>query len=188
MREVHMRFRFLLAALLVLLSGCSFLGPTPDDVKEALEAVSRGLKASTGQSPRIDMQYSNIADISSASPDGTAVTKAKFMIDSAHALFIDGTCNLSGYLDKKSGYTIDGVVHIKLNDIKKDDPDAMTGSIEYSVTMTGGKIESLDVTVSRDNDGAVMTELVANGKKIDLEAWAEAERMMRSLAPGLVGR
>ncbi|HNY66510.1 MAG TPA: hypothetical protein PKM41_13830 [Deltaproteobacteria bacterium] len=183
-----MKVRLALAALALALSGCGYLGPTPGEVKVAHEAVFRAVMASADQKSRIDMQYSNIADVSSRNPEGTAVFKAKVMEDSAHAIIMDGTCEFNGYFDKETGYTIDGSMQFRLDDIRQKDPDAVTGSIGYSVTMTGGRIESLDMTISKDEDGAVVTDLAANGKKIDLEKWAEAERMMRSLVPSLVGR
>lgn len=173
----------MLAAMCVLLCGCGLMGPTPVDVKKALDAVGSGLTDSGKYNPQISSEYSNAADITAVAPDGSVANRAKVYIDSAHALLIHGECTFANYKESTSGYVLNGTVTYKFEDIKKDDPGAMIGNIACDVTLTGGKIQSLKVTVVKGKEGPAVTEIFANGKKFDIEGWENAMGMLKAVAP-----
>lgn len=178
-----MKKAFALAALCILLAGCGLMGPTPMDVKKALEAVGNGLKDSGQYNPQFSAEYSNAADISAVAPDGSVANKAKVYIDSAHALIIHGECTFANYKEATTGYVLNGAVTYKFEEIKKDDPQAMIGNIACDVAMTGGKVESLKVTIVKGKEGPAVTEIYANGKKFDIEGWENAMGMLKAIAP-----
>jgi hypothetical protein len=93
----------LTVTMCLLLAGCGLMGPTPQDVKKALEAVGSGLKDSDQYNPQINAEYSNAADITAVAPDGSVANRAKLYIDSAHALIIRGECTFANYKESTSG-------------------------------------------------------------------------------------
>jgi predicted small secreted protein len=179
-----MKKTFLLMAMCILLTGCGLMGPTPKDVMKAADAVKDALMDSAQYNPQINSEYSNAADLVAVAPDGSVANRAKVYIDSAHALLINGECTFTNYKEKNSGYILNGTVTYKFDDIRKDDPQAMTMHATYDITLTGGKVTSLKVTVDKEKGTDLATEIFANGKKFDIEEWKDAMGLLKAIAPG----
>jgi hypothetical protein len=178
-----MKKTFLLMAMCILLAGCGLMGPTPADVVKACDALKDALIASDQYNPQVNSEYSNTADIVAVAPDGSVSNKAKAYIDSAHAMLINGKCTFTNYKEQKSGYVLNGTVTYNLQDIKKDDPEAMNGHILYDITLTGSKVESLKVTIDKGKGSPEVVEIYANGKKFDIEGWKDAISMLKAITP-----
>ncbi len=179
------------AIILVLLAGCDLFGPSPKDVKAALEAVDRALESSArkGMKPEVHSEYINAADVTYTAGDRSTVHSMSFFLDTdTGAGSINGECVFSDYRDAPSGYTINSSFKYDFKEIKKSSIDDMYGSIDCSVRLAGGKISSLDASFSEDKDGVLIHSIKADGREVDMQKWEKAFQVIRSLHPGTLPR
>lgn len=184
-----MRRTAMLIGLLVALTGCDLLGPSIQDVKTALDAVGRAMETSTSSDikPDIKSEYINAGNVTWKADDESTVHTMSIFIDTdKNTGNIKGDCSFSEYRDTPSGYTINGTFTYEIQNVKKSRPDDVYGDVHCAVSLTGGKIKTLDVKASRTKEGIVTNELLANGKKIDLEKWDKAFAVIKSLNPAMV--
>ncbi len=179
------------AIILVLLTGCDLFGPSPKDVKAALEAVDRALESSAtkGMKPEVHSEYINAADVTYTAEDRSTVHSMSFFVDTdTEAGSIKGECVFSDYRDAPSGYTINGSFKYDFREIKKSNIDDMYGRIDRSARLAGGKISSLDVSLSDDKDGVLSHSIKADGKEVYMQKWKKALQVIRSLHTGTLQR
>jgi hypothetical protein len=182
------KFRFLLLVAFILLpaGGCSLLGPSEEDVKNAYEAVLRGLHSSVknNDNAEVHSEYVNAADITFKVPDNTTLHNISVFIDTEDgSSHIKGDCSFNDYVDTASGYKINGTVDYEVNAFKNKGPEDMYGQMNCDVTLSGGKLKSFAVHINKSKEGGMEKSMSANGKEIDLDKWEKAFDAIRTINP-----
>jgi hypothetical protein len=147
-----MRVLAMAAGLILILSGCDLLGPSPDEVRNALDAVARGVKSSTSADikPDIHSEYVNKGELTYTSADGSTVHNMSIFIDTdTDVMKIRGDCSFNDYQDGRTGYKVNGEFSYSLDGIRKTGVEGMFGDIDCQVSLEGGKIRSIDMKLSR---------------------------------------
>jgi hypothetical protein len=177
--------------MLIFLAGCDFFGPSQRDVQSALDAVGRGIEYSTSDKlkPEIHTTYANAADATFRTDDHSIIHTISFLIDKENgSATFKGDCNFSGYSDVVSGYRINGNFSYDMNIINKNTGiphEEMFGKMKCKLSLSGGRISTLDLLIIRKENGLFDNKLIANGKKIDLDKWDKAISIIRFMNPAM---
>jgi hypothetical protein len=177
--------------LLFFLTGCDLLGPSPEDVRTALDAVGRGIEYSTSDrlKPEIHAMYANAADATFRTDDHSITHNISFLVDQKKgSATFKGDCNFSGYSDASTGYRINGIFSYNMNIVNKRSGiphEEMFGKMQCRLSLSGGRISTLDLSIVRKENGLFDNHLVANGKKIDLDKWDKAIGIIRFMNPAM---
>jgi hypothetical protein len=180
----------MLAAVFVfsLLTGCNLFGPSEKEVKEALEAVFRAFDDSTGQNePEVRNVYSNAADFIFQNDDESIIHEMSVLFDEGK-LSVTGNCVITDHADSVSQYSISGELDYKVTLKKGRSMDVGTGSMSGELTLSGGKVHSIEFSLNLGNTGEYTDFLItANGKNIDFAKEDEAFNLFRELSGRLPG-
>ena len=152
-----------------LLTGCN-LGPSNKQVRKAMEATIRSFGSSFDDHQNIEVNevYANAADAVFRNKDGSVVTSmGVFMREDG--LQVYGTSTFTDYEDVKSDYTVNGELTYNIMFPPNLNPNEAYGEFSCSATLSGGKIESLEFSASRDDSGADENVVTANDHFIDFK-------------------
>jgi len=179
-------FVLLVAVILFPVSGCNLMGPSEEDVKNAYDAVLRGLNASVKKNdhPEVHSEYANAADVTFKVPDNSTLHNISVFIDTEDgSSHIKGDCTFTDYVDTASGYKINGTVDYEVNAFKNKGPEDMYGTMNCDVDLSGGKLKSFAIHIDKSKEGSMKKSMSANGKEIDLDKWEKAFDAIRTINP-----
>ena len=99
-----------------------------------------------------------------------------------------GDCEIEEYQDYDSDYLISGKLNYELLFPRNRFPNGGFGIMEGELTLSGGKVETIEFSLSMDEDGELEEFLVsANGKDIDLSEQDSLETFLRQISRQLPG-
>jgi hypothetical protein len=152
-----------------LLMSCN-LGPTKKQVRQAMEATLRSFESSIDEHDDIEVKdmYANAADFVFRNKDGSVVT-AMSIIMSEDGVQVYGSSTIADYEDVKSDYIVNGELTYNLWAPLNLNANEAYGEVGGSMMLDGGKIESLEFSVSGDFNGDEDYFITANDQSIDLK-------------------
>lgn len=168
--------------------GCAFLGPSDDDVIDAMEASIRSFQASMiKENLELHETYANAVDLAFINGDRSLLHNMSVMLKDRR-IFISGECIFAEYADTASEYHINGNIAYHLNFPKNFNPIGGSGKVNGNITLTGGRIETLEYFISI-NDNGVFEEfaVMANGKKIDMTRYRNELNFIKFMQPLRLG-
>lgn len=154
----------------VLLTGCK-MGPTKGQTEQVLEATLTSFLGSIDYlHEQVNVQvngfYANGADFVLENKEGSVVT-AMIIFERENEVQIYGNSTIANYEDPQSDYIISGELTYSFW-YPNHSLDGAYGEISGSVDLSGGKIESLEFSVSGDLNGNGEYEITANNYPVDL--------------------
>jgi len=180
----------MLTAVLVFsfLTGCNLFGPSEKDVKAALEAIFRSFEESTRQNePEVRNVYSNAADFIFQNDEESILHEMSVLFDEGK-LSVTGNCVLTDHEDSASKYYISGEMAYKVIFRKGNSRDVDSGTMSGELTLSGGKIQTIEFSFSVGNRGELADFMItADGKNIDFTREEKAFNLFRELSGRLPG-
>ena len=173
---------------LFFLTGCNLFGPSQQDVIEALDATMRAFADSVDeQTPEVENAYSNAIDLVFTSDDESLIHQMNVLVNDDE-ISVYGDCEISEFEDYDSEYMISGNLAYELLFPRSRFPNSGYGIMEGKVTLTGGKVETIEFSLTMDEGGVVNEFLVsANGKQIDLSEQESIYNLFRQISGHLPG-
>ncbi len=164
-----------------LLMSCN-MGPTKRQVHRAMEATLRSLESSLNEHDDIEVNdmYANAADFVFKNGDGSVVT-AMSIIMSEDGVQVYGSSTVADYEDVKSDYIINGELTYNLWAPLNFNANEAYGEVSGSMMLRGGKIESLEFSVSGDFNGDEDYFITANDQSIDLKNYDSFFKMIEDI-------
>ena len=152
-----------------LLMGCN-MGPSKKQVRQAMEATIRSFVSSLDEHQDIvvNEMYANAADFVLRNKEESVVT-AMSVIMSEDGVQVYGNSTITDYEDAKSEYIINGELTYNLWYPSNLNTNEAYGEVSFSAMLGGGKIESLEFSVSGDGSGEEDYIITANNQSIDLK-------------------
>jgi len=172
---------------LCCLAGCNFGGPSEDEVAQALDAAMRAFADSVEEkTPEVEESYSNAVDLVFRNDDESLVHQMNVLVNDADVT-VYGDCAISEYEDYDSAYLISGKLVYELL-FPRGRTDAGFGIMEGEFTLIGGKVETIEFSLSVDEDGELEEFLIsANGKEMDLSRQESLYNLFRQISGALPG-
>jgi hypothetical protein len=169
------------------LAGCNFGGPSEKEVVQALDAAMRAFADSVDQkTPEVEESYSNAIDLVFRNDDESLIHQMNVLLNDADVT-VYGDCEISEYEDYDSAYLISGKLVYELL-FPNGRPDAGFGIMEGELTLIGGKVETIEFSLSTDEDGELEEFLIsANGKEIDVSQQESMYNLFRQISRRLPG-
>ena len=176
------------ALSLCCLAGCNLGGPSKKEVTAALDAAMRAFTESVDeQTPEIENAYSNALDMIFRNEDESLIHHMNVMV-SDEDVTVYGDCEIEEYQDYDSDYLISGKLNYELLFPRNGFPNGGFGIMEGELTLSGGKGETIEFSISVDEDGELEEFLVsANGKDIDLSEQDSLDTFLRQISRQLPG-
>ena len=176
------------ALSLFFLTGCNLGGPSKKEVTAALDAAMRAFTESVEEkTPEVENAYSNALDLIFRNDDQSLVHHMNVLV-SDEDVTLYGDCDLEEYQDYDSDYLISGKLVYELLFPRSGFPNAGFGIMEGELTMSGGKVETIEFSLSVDEDGQLEEFLVsANGKDIDLSEQDSLYNLLNQISRQLPG-
>ena len=167
----------------VLLAGCE-MGPTKKQTRQALEATFRSFISSVEYleqevNVRVQGFYANGGDFVFENEEGSVVTALSLFIREDEVQ-IYGSSTIENYEDPKSDYIINGELTYSFW-YPNHSLDNAYGEISGSVDLSGGKIESLEFSVSTDLNGNGEYEITANNYPVDVHNSDSFSKMLEDV-------
>lgn len=185
--------KFLTNTLAVVLSlcclaGCNLGGPSQEEVTAALDAAMRAFTESVEEkNPEVENAYSNALDLIFRNDDQSLIHHMNVLV-SDEDVTVYGDCELEEYQDYDSDYLISGKLVYELLFPRHNIHNAGFGIMEGELTMSGGKVETIEFSLSVDEDGQLEEFMVsANGQDIDLSEQDSLYNLLRQISRQLPG-
>ena len=172
---------------LCCLAGCNFGGPSEKEVVQALDAAMRAFADSVDENaPEVEESYSNAIDLVFRNDDESLVHQMNVLLNDEDVT-VYGDCELSEYEDYDSAYLISGKLVYELL-FPRGRTDAGFGIMEGELTLIGGKVKTIEFSISTDEDGELEKfQISANGKDIDLSQQESMYNLFRQISNHLPG-
>ena len=169
------------------LAGCNFGGPSEKEVVQALDAAMRAFTESVEQkTPEVEESYSNAVDLVFRNDDESLVHQMNVLVNDADVR-VYGDCKISEYEDYDSAYLISGKLVYEML-FPGGRTDIGFGVMEGEFTLAGGKVETIEFSLSVDEDGELEEFLIsANGKEVDLSRQESLYNLFRQISGALPG-
>jgi hypothetical protein len=166
----------------VILAGCK-MGPTKGQTRQALEAIIRSFHSSIAglEDVEVNGTYANAADFSLQNEEGSVVTTMSIIMRE-DGFQIYGTSTIADYEDTKSNYIINGELTYNMWAPPNWNPHEAYGDVSCSVALSGGKIETLEFSVSGDLDGDEECDITANNYAVDLNHYESFFELFEDVA------
>jgi hypothetical protein len=185
--------KFLANTMAVILSlgclaGCNLGGPSKEEVTVALDAAMRAFTESVEEkTPEVENLYSNALDLIFRNDDESLIHHMNVLVGDADVT-VYGDCEIEEYQDDDSDYLISGKLVYELLFPKNRFPNSGFGIMEGELTLSGGKVETIEFSLSVDEDGQLEEFLIsANGKDIDLNEQDSMYNLLRQISRQLPG-
>jgi hypothetical protein len=167
----------------VLLAGCN-MGPTKGETEQVFEATLTSFKSSIDYlHEQVNIQvngfYANGADFVLENKEGSVVT-AVILFERENEVQIYGNSTIANYEDPESDYIINGELTYSFW-YPNHSLDNAYGEISGSVDLSGGKIESLEFSVSTDLNGNGEYEITANNYPVDVHNSDSFSKMLEDV-------
>ncbi len=173
---------------LCCLAGCNLGGPSKKEVTAALDAAMRAFSESVEEkTPEVENAYSNALDLIFRNDDNSLIHHMNVLV-SDEDVTVYGDCEIEEYEDYDSEYRISGKLVYELLFPRNSFPSAGFGIMEGELTLSGGKVQTIEFSLSVDEDGQLEEFLVsANGKDIDLSEQDSMYNLLRQISRQLPG-
>ncbi len=172
---------------LFCLAGCNFGGPSEEEVTQALDAAMRAFADSVDENtPEVEEAYSNAIDLVFRNDDESLVHQMNVLVD-GEDVTVYGDCQISQYEDYDTAYLISGKLVYELL-FPRGRPDAGFGVMQGELTLTGGKVETIEFAIATDEDGGLEEfQISANGIEIDISRQESMYNLFRQISGHLPG-
>jgi len=170
----------------LILFGCDLLGHTRKDVNVVLSAVDRAINSSVekGIEPEVQSKYINAATLKFTSADESTVNSMKVFFDTdTKKTSVNGECTFLNYRDNNTGYIINGDYTYNIKGISEHNNKTMHGEMAFAVTLTGGKISSMEMVTIIDKGNNFTYNLKVDGNEVDIKNWENVMDIVKSLNP-----
>jgi hypothetical protein len=185
--------RFLANLLAVVLGlsclvGCNLGGPSQKEVTAALDAAMRAFTESVeGKTPEVENAYSNALDLIFRNDDESLIHHMNVLVNDEDVT-VYGDCEIEEFQDYNSDYLVSGKLVYELLFPKNSFPDTGFGIMEGELILSGGKVETIEFSLSVDEEGQLEEFLIsANGKDIDLSQQESMYNLFRQISRQLPG-
>ena len=178
---------FAVAVSLFFLAGCNLGGPSKKEVTLALDAAMRAFSESVEEkTPEVENAYSNAIDLIFRSDDESLLHHVNVLV-SDEDVTVYGDCEIEEYQDYDSDYLVSGKLVYELL-FTRGGPSSGFGIMEGELTMSGGKVETIEFSLSVNEDGELEEFLIsANGKYIDMSEQDNMYNLLRQIGRQLPG-
>ncbi len=173
---------------LCCLTGCNLGGPSKKEVTAALDAAMRAFTESVEENtPEVENAYSNALDLIFRNQDESLIHHMNVLVNDEDVT-VYGDCEIEEYQDHHSNYRISGKLVYELLFPKNGFPNGGFGIMEGELNLSGGKVETIEFSLSVDEDGELEEFLIsANGKDIDLNEQDSMYNLLRQISRQLPG-
>lgn len=170
------------------LAGCNLGGPSEKEVILALDAAMRAFAESVDeQTPEVENSYSNAVDLVFRNDDESLIHQMNVVINDDE-ISVYGDCAISEYEDYDTDYHVSGKMAYELLFPKTRFPNSGYGIMEAELTLTGGKVETIEFSLSLDEGGVVDEFTIsANGMPVDLSRQDSIYNLFRQISGHLPG-
>ena len=155
-------------ALLLIANSCSLMGPSDQDVVEALDPVLEGfMSVPIFQQGAVDeFEYMDSVDRMNSNDNETISQNVTYIVDSdANQLFCEGVCIFKDYIENRSGYKISGTVNYMMEGEISPKNENITAEYIFDLQYENGKIQSIAFSLNYVPGQPVeLTEILVNGK------------------------
>jgi hypothetical protein len=178
---------FAVVVSIFCLAGCNLGGPSEKEVVQALDAAMRAFADSVEEkTPEVEESYSNAVDLVFRNDDESLIHQMNVLLNDEDVT-VYGDCKISEYEDYDTEYLISGKLVYELL-FPRGRSDAGFGIMEGELTLIGGKVETIEFSLSTDEDGDLEEfQISANGKEIDLTQEESMYNLFRQISSRLPG-